>query len=403
MLSNPSDKLYVHKRKRYKTGMKKSTKHIKTTACLLFGAVCLLTAPEALAQNVIYLHNGDRVSGAVISQTPATGNQDGYAKIQTPHGVLTIPSSQIHHIEQVSKTNIPARAVNKDTQPAHTTTHSPRYSENGFSGLSGLAIYQQNTSLPTETIDTVKAVSPKPVTKTTQTEQVVAPKETPTEKTKTGTKWSGRANLGANLRTGTSDQSAVNADASIKARWNEYHRSEFKIDIAREEDDGSITVDQQRADILHDYFFKPDWFLNAGQGLERDKIDELDLRSTTNIGIGHQAWESDDLNLKYVFGPSYIYEEFESGDSESDIAARWSLDYDQKVMDGLFQIFHEHTLSTPVDNINHYILRTKTGARVPLRQGLVATGQIDYDRDNDPAAGVDTDTARYSLKLGYEW
>lgn len=383
--------------------MKKKPRYIKKAAGLLFGTACLLATSDASAQNVIHLHNGDRISGTVLTTVEATAQRDGFTKIETPHGGLTIPASQIHHIGKTGKTNISIKTVEKDTQPAHTTPHTPRYSENGFSGLSGLAIYQQNTSLPVESIDTVKAVAPKPVTETDQTKKATTPKSAETEKKQTGTKWSGRVNLGANLRTGTSDQSALNADASIKARWNDYHRSEFKIDIAREEDDGSITVDQQRVDILHDYFFKPDWFLNAGQGLERDKIDELDIRSTTNIGIGHQAWESDDLNLKYVFGPSYIYEEFENGDSESDIAARWALDYDQKVMKGLFQIFHEHTLSTPVENFDHYILRTKTGLRVPLRQGLVATGQIDYDRDNDAAAGVDTDTTLYSLKLGYEW
>lgn len=215
--------------------------------------------------------------------------------------------------------------------------------------------------------------------------------------------WSGRANIGASLQTGNTEQDAINIDNMLKAEWDDVHRAILKAELNIENEDDETTEDNRQLEGQYDYFFKQNWFFNSVLSFEQDDIADLDLRTTAGIGLGHQAFKQDDLNLKYTLGPTYLHEDFENGDSEDSLAARWAIDYDQKVWDDELQIFHEHELLLPTDEADNFLFESKTGARVPLIKGLLATAQIDFDWQNEPAPGIKEDDTTYSLKIGYEW
>ncbi len=218
-----------------------------------------------------------------------------------------------------------------------------------------------------------------------------------------GAVWNGRANIGASLQTGNTEQDAINADTTIKAKWDDIHRATVKAKFNHETENDNTTENNKRLEGQYDYFFQPKWFLNSVLSFEQDDLDQLDLRTTAGLGLGHQPFESEDLNLQYVLGPTYLREEFEDGSSEDSVAGRWALEYDQKVWDGALQLFHEHEILVPGDDTEGYLLDTKTGVRVPLVKGLIATAEIEYDRDNAPKPGVKKDDTTYGAKLGYEW
>ena len=218
-----------------------------------------------------------------------------------------------------------------------------------------------------------------------------------------GAVWNGRANIGASLQTGNTEQDAINADAMVKAKWADIHRATLKAELNIENEDDTTTEDNKRIEGQYDYFFAPQWFLNSSLSFEQDDIDQLDLRTTAGLGLGHQPFESEELNLQYALGPTYLREEFENGNEEDSIAGRWALEYDQKIWDNALQLFHEHELLVPGDDTDGYLLDTKTGLRVPLVKGLIGTAEIEYDRDNNPEPGVKKDDTTYAAKLGYEW
>ena len=219
----------------------------------------------------------------------------------------------------------------------------------------------------------------------------------------TGIQWSGRVNVGASFQTGNTDQNALQADAEIKAELSETQRIRLRADYNREENDDETTEDNRSFDAVYDHFFRPKWFYNASLGLEQDDIADLDLRTTIGAGLGYEPHKSDDLNLQMVLGPTYLREEFEDSGSDDSIAGRWALDYDQRVLEGRFQLFHNHEIFMPGDDFGAFLFESKTGARVPITNGIIATGEIDFDWDNDPAPGISEDDTIYSLKLGYEW
>ncbi|MDD9900542.1 MAG: DUF481 domain-containing protein, partial [Alphaproteobacteria bacterium] len=238
-----------------------------------------------------------------------------------------------------------------------------------------------------------------------QTKTAVVTTPAPTEEKKGlwgTTDWSGRINLGASLQRGNSETESINADASAKARWKE-HRISAAIEYNRAKDAGTVSEDNRKYEGQYDYFFTRGWFANTSLGLEQDAIAALDLRTTVGLALGHQAYEGDDLNLQYKFGPTYLHENFDNAPNDQSIAGEWSLAYDQRIWKKWLQIFHEHNLFVPADDGSAWLADSKTGVRVPIKDSLTGTAEVDFDWDNAPAPGTEKGDTTYALKLGYEW
>ena len=218
-----------------------------------------------------------------------------------------------------------------------------------------------------------------------------------------GAKWKGNANAGLGITSGNSDTNAFNLDAKTSARWTD-QRAELFADYNKEDADDVDTVDNRSIGANYDYFFAPKWFATAAGSLETDDIAALDLRSKIYTGIGHQMFEQDDLNLKFILGPGYLDEDFDDGTSFDSVTAAWALNYDQKFMEDAFRLFHDHTIDAPFDGLSdNWLFQSATGVRLPVVNGILASAQVDFDYDNSPASGFREDDTRYSVKLGYEW
>ena len=216
-------------------------------------------------------------------------------------------------------------------------------------------------------------------------------------------KWSGSLQFGASLETGNTKANAIDFDGDTTAR-RENDRFIVSFEYDREEDDGDITTDETKLKGIYDYFFAPEKFLNAKVSFEQDELSDVDLRSRYGLGLGHQPYESEKRNLKYVASLLYLREDF-SGQTEAEdsLAFGWDLDYDQAFYNDLYRFYHEHTLDVPFDATDAFILDTETGIKVPLSKALHAAFAVEFDWDNDPALGIKEEDIEYNVKLGYEW
>ncbi len=215
-------------------------------------------------------------------------------------------------------------------------------------------------------------------------------------------KWSGRVNFGGALEEGNSKSKSLGLDANLTAR-DAKNRFHFGGEANWEEESGQETENDPLGFGLYDRCVTEEYFVGGNLQFERDKFEELDLRSRIGLYNGYQFYEQDDLNLQIKAGAEYIDEQFTDDSSENDIAASWGFDYDQKFYEGAFQLFHAHNISVPVSNTVAFLIDSETGIRVPVGKHLTGTAQVDYDWDNEPAAGVQEDDTSYSIKLGYEW
>lgn len=218
-----------------------------------------------------------------------------------------------------------------------------------------------------------------------------------------GADWSGRANAGFTAQSGNSDTEELTLDAQTTAKWGDVHRAKVKAEYEREKDNNTETVNNQSLEGLYDYFFKPEWFLETNLKWEQDDIAGLDHRINAGLGLGYQPFDTDEFKLKMVLSPTYVDEEYETGDGNSSSALRWALDAEKTIWDGSVTLFHNHEILAPTDEMSEYNLETETGARVPIHKGLIATAQIDHDVDKAAPAGTSENDTKYALKLGYEW
>lgn len=345
-----------------------------------------VTPPFSAAEAArLTLRNGDTLSGTIAG---ATGLD--VLQFRTPYGVINVPWEDVARLRNDNGQDIEIPAAEHDPAQEYRSPaeRSRRY-------LESLA----------ETPETAEMPAPEQQPEQQPERQDQQPEQE--ARTLWGADWSGRANFGAGLQSGNSDQSNINADAHLKAKWEatgqETIRARLDAEYNREKDEGELTIDNRAAKGALDFFMSEQWFINTNLGFKQDEISNIDLRTTIGVGIGHQAYERDDLNLQYIIGASYLRDKYENGDSEDDIAGKWSLDYDQKFYEDFIQIFHNHELLVPIDTTDAFLLDSATGLRVPLRKGLIGTAEIQFDWDNDPAPGATEEDTIYSLKLGYEW
>ncbi len=321
----------------------------------------LISLPSTAMADWIMLQNGDRLSGTITAQSAneVTINTDIL-------GQVTIPKTRVASIHQGNAPRVLAREL-RTGEPLSTAINTP-----------------QTIAAPKALVET-----PAESAKTT-------------EKQDGQYKWSGRVSAGGTLEDGNNNSKSITLDTDIKAR-DKKNRFAFGGEANWAEEEGEKTDNDQQIYANYDRFITDKWFVGGRQSFEKDEFEELDLRSQTGLFAGYQFYEQEDLNLQVKAGPEYIYEEFENGDSESDLAASWALDYDQKLFEETVQVFHKHEIAAPFTDANAFLLESESGIRMPVSKILDASLQIDFDWDNDPAEGVKENDTTYGLKLGYGW
>lgn len=348
--------------------------------CLLLSLLCSVES-SAAGRSVIHLKNGDRITG-VVHMPHETQRKTETITVMTEYGTIEIPRNKLAGISTSS-----GRKHYNDSAPDAETLLVRKEDK---------TVFQAKGYRPEANSQEKKEADEPPAT------SKAGQDESPEKAGLWGALWSGNVNLGGNLRTGNSETNGINADASAKARWTK-HRAEIKGDYNRQEEEGNITVDDRSLSLAHDYFYSEKWFVASSAGAEQDEIDLLDYRLTLASGLGYQAYERDDLNLQFTLGPGYQLEEFEDGSDDKKVIAKWSADYDQKFYDDFFRLFHEHDITTPFDDFDSFLFQSSSGIRIPVKQGVVASGRVDFDCDNAPAEGVREEDTIYSFTVGYEW
>ncbi len=338
-------------------------------------SVCVFASTAQGA--TIHFKNGDRINGDITATTTE------HVTVKSQFGTFEVPWDRITNLRADLEPQI------QESEAEQDNTGAAAYPSAARSDIQASSAATQTSVTAAQTVAVIPASAPP--AKTEKSEHIFL-----------GAKWSGRADFGAGLQSGNSEKNNINANAGLKARWEDY-RANIKAEYHREEEEDEITVNNKTLNLGLDYFYTEQWFMNSTLGFTQNDIQDLDLRTKVGLGIGHQAFETDELNLKYVIGATYLHESFENDDTEESLAAHWSFDYDQKIWDKAFQVFHNHDLLVPTEDTEDFLFESESGIRIPIKFGIVASGGIDFDWDNKPANDAKEEDVIYSVKLGYEW
>ncbi len=218
-----------------------------------------------------------------------------------------------------------------------------------------------------------------------------------------GLKIKGQSNLGLDMNRGNTDQDTYHVDVESIFRWPD-DRVTLGGSGDLEKSNGDKTKQQATLGGKYDHFMNKKWYLYSGLGFEHDKFADLTLRTTVSAGSGYQIYETDRTNLSIEAGPAYIWEDYDDSEDDDYAAAHWGLRFDHYLVEAWkLQAFHRHTLDWSLEDSSAYLFKSATGLRIPILDSLQATVQVNFDRNNNPAAGAKKDDYEYLLTGGYVW
>jgi len=227
--------------------------------------------------------------------------------------------------------------------------------------------------------------------------QAINPQPKPAVKIKT---W---VNAGFSSEKGNTDSEDFSLTGQFEARMEKSRFTAYG-EYFHEKDDGITNINNW--DILggYDYFISEKWYAYGKAKFEQDEFADLDLRSQLSAGIGYQIFESETLNLNVAAGPGYVDENFIVAPDESFSAAMGFINYDQYFFDKLFQLFHRSNGYWSFEDSSDWRIYTRQGIRIPIRGGLNATLQYNYDYDNEPSEATRYKwDSKWLFLLGYQF
>lgn len=213
---------------------------------------------------------------------------------------------------------------------------------------------------------------------------------------------SGRINLGASSSSGNTDSENLHANAEVVAR-SAQNRFTAGGRINEAKTDGARTESNWLAYLKYDHFISAKWYASANMNAENDKFKDINLRTTIGASSGYQFFDDDQTSLSVELGLSYVSTDFITSVDQDYPAARWALDYAQKLFDTDNQFFHRDEVFVALDDSDNLFLRTATGFRLPIVAGMNSTIQYNYDWDDNPAPGRVKEDKTWLVTIGYQW
>lgn len=247
--------------------------------------------------------------------------------------------------------------------------------------------------------------------------------------------FSGSANFGGGLSGGNTERQNYHGDANIVVRGRDdrvtlggqYNYGDNVENPNTSQERNVLNARNWQLYGNYAHYFTPQWYGYAHGLFTNDRMQDIRLRSAFGVGAGYQIFGSgsadDDLNLSVEAGPDYVNLDFydqswdcssrlrtalnPGGDIDackqledrSGIAGRWAVNYDQWLWSRAVQVFHTHE-GLVADDL---FIRSRTGFRVPIWNGIQFTNEIQVDYLSKPAPGKENVDTRYLFNIGYAW
>ncbi|GAB3674742.1 DUF481 domain-containing protein [Salinisphaera aquimarina] len=215
-----------------------------------------------------------------------------------------------------------------------------------------------------------------------------------------GDYWSGRVELGISGNAGNTETTSVQGNASVLRDTGD-SRLSLSASADHQSEDGDDTADEYvgKGRYESDFTRRAFWFMQ--QELEKDRFENIDLRSRTLVGPGYFLARRDRLTFKVRSGVGYQYEIYsDDAASGGEMIVSLGWDYAQLVGDWL-KLTHEFTAYPEVTDEpgQNYTLESALGAEIPLASSAVWSirGALEHEYNHNPQPGVDELDTSYTI------
>lgn len=218
-----------------------------------------------------------------------------------------------------------------------------------------------------------------------------------------GYRYSGRANLALTDTSGNSDNQQFHVDGEIQKRARAW-RYTLGGEANRSKDKDMTSVSNRRVYGSYDSFYTPTDFLYIHGALENDRFRDIRLRSVAGAGYGYQVYETETTKLSLKGGPDLVSVERYDAANEFFGALGWHIDFTHKTdyfTSAPVELFHVQDGYRGLNRDGDILLKTRTGLRIPLRDGFVATLQYNLDWESNPAPERRNSDRQFLIGIGY--
>ncbi|MCZ6852548.1 MAG: DUF481 domain-containing protein [Gammaproteobacteria bacterium] len=213
-----------------------------------------------------------------------------------------------------------------------------------------------------------------------------------------GREWSNHADLSAAVSSGNTQTEAYNVlvESALTLARSEHRVS---LLISEEQAEGQTTKDQLDLDYEYKRFFSEKWYGSGNAEYFQDPLKDVDSRITAGGGIGYQFWNNSFGALSAELGVNVVVEELD-GESEENPALRWALRYKRYLWSKRLELFHGHSILVIPDADRGEVIDSSTGVRLAVNDRIDASLRVDVQHETKPPAGNHKTDVTYSLGMG---
>lgn len=215
--------------------------------------------------------------------------------------------------------------------------------------------------------------------------------------------WGATASFGFSDKSGNSRSRGV-ALAFEAGRRSPKDRLTFKAGLAREEarlqgDAFETTVEKYFGSLRLDVFLGPRFFVFGLTAQERDKFQDIDLRSSYNAGFGYQIIATDLTDLRWYASGGVRVENFTSGGSESNGILGAGVGFRRVLGPAVFNWTGDWAPN--VEDFKDYRLISDASLTTTIYKGLGFRLGLRNELNNNPRPGVEKHDMLVTTTLTY--
>lgn len=217
-----------------------------------------------------------------------------------------------------------------------------------------------------------------------------------------GVLYAGRALLSAAYTRGNSESDQLHADGELTARAKAY-RYNISGRVERRTEPVTGTSSAWLLGGNYDRFLSETHFAYARTSVEHDEAKDVDRRKAVGVGYGLQLFETPAANVSVRGGLDYVAVERIDGPEEGYGALGWGIRASIAPWGPRLELFHEQDGFWNLDDTEVLLVRSKTGLRIPVMDGLNATAQLNVDWERKPAPGRESTDSTLLLGVDYKF
>jgi putative salt-induced outer membrane protein YdiY len=213
---------------------------------------------------------------------------------------------------------------------------------------------------------------------------------------------SGRVNVGTSQTTGNTHTSTTHLDAELEARKT---RDRYTMGgyYNRAADQGVETASNAKLYGKYDHFFTKKWYSSLNASVEHDRFADIEVRTTSGVGLGYQVFESTPTNLSLEAGLDYVYADRYQQPTESYPTVRLAAKFDHYLIPDRLQFFYFGEVYIGQGDDEPSFANSETGLRMPIFGNFLATLQYNVHWNAHPASGFVRTDKMLLFSLGYHW